>query len=276
MVPARARRPLHRARRLRDAGDPARRGAALDLRLELGQPRRARRCPDRRLDRGRGGAVRDGGGARDLGRPQGGPPRPSRRPGGAARDGAGARGRPVIRRRRPVALLQLEQPVGGPAGAQGPAGRGPGRPGAPADREPQDGRPPRQDQPRGDPAGDGDGRRRRVDPRCARPAGAAVALRAGEDDERPARGALRCLRADPGRADGGDLRRARTGGHARRRPLQDGPRLRAAVPRRRPVSATVQPAGGRRGRHVRGGRRRRGRRARDRAAACARREVLRG
>ena len=65
-------------------GDPARRGAALDLRLELGQPRRARRCPDRRLGRGRGGAVRDGGGARDAGRPQGRPPRPSRRAGGAA------------------------------------------------------------------------------------------------------------------------------------------------------------------------------------------------
>ena len=80
------------------------------------------------------------------GRPQGRPPRPSRRPGGAAGDGAGARRRPVLRRRRPVALLQHEQPVGGPAGAQGPAGRGPGRPGAPADRQPQDRRPPRQDQ----------------------------------------------------------------------------------------------------------------------------------
>ena len=66
VVPARARRPLHRARRLRDARHPARRGAALDLRLELGQPRRARRRPDRRLGRGRGGAVRDGGGARDA------------------------------------------------------------------------------------------------------------------------------------------------------------------------------------------------------------------
>ena len=98
----------------------------------------------------------------------------------------------------------------------------------------------------GDPAGDGDGRRRRLDPRCAGGAGAAVAVRAGEDDERPAGGALRCLRADHGRADGADLRRARTGGHARRRPLQVGPRLRAAVPRRCPVAAAVRSAGGRR------------------------------
>ena len=203
VVPARARRPLHRAGRHRDARHPARRGAALGVRVELGQPRRARRRPGRRLGGRRGGA-------RSPWR-RCAAPRPTARaatspaaatgPDGAARDRAGARRRPVLRRRRPLALLQHEQPVGGPAGATRPAGRRPRRPGAPADRQPQDRRPPRQVQHPGHPAGDGDGRGRRLDPGCAGGAGSALAVRAGEDDERPARGAFRRLRAD-----------ARTGG----------------------------------------------------------------
>ena len=106
---------------------PARRRPALGVRVELGQPRRARRRADGRLGRRRAGAVRHGGGARHPGRPQGRPPRPLRDgPGGAARDRAGARGRHVVHRRRPVALLQHEQPVGRPAGAARAAGRRPG------------------------------------------------------------------------------------------------------------------------------------------------------
>src|SRR6185295_4156553 len=89
--------------------------------------------------------------------------------------------------------------------------------------------------------------------------------------ERPAGGAVRRLRAHPGRPDDADLRPARSGRQPRRRPLQDGPRLRAAVPCRRPVAAPVHDAGGRGRRHVRRGRRRRGRRARPRTAPGARR-----
>ena len=169
-----------------------------------------------------------------------------RGPDGAARDRAGARRRRVLRRRRPLALLQHEQPLGRPAGAARPAGRRPRRPGAAADRQPQDRRPPRQVQHPGHPAGDGDGRGRRLDPGRAGGAGAALAVRAGEDDERPAGGALGRLRAHAGRADGADVRRARTRRHARRRLLQDGSRLRAALPRGRPVAAPVPPVRGRR------------------------------
>ena len=160
---------------------------------------------------------------------------------GAAGDRPGARRRPVLRRDRPLALLQHEQPVGGPAGPARPAGRRPRRPGTPADRQPQDRRPPRQVQHPGHPAGDGDGRGRRLHPGCAGGAGSALAVRAGEDDERPARGAFRRLRAHVGRADDADVRRPRTGGHARRRLLQDGSRLREALPRGCPVAAGVPP-----------------------------------
>ena len=79
-------------------------------------------------------------------------------------------------------------------------------PGAAADRQPQDRRPARQVQHEGDPAGDGDGRGRRVDPGGAGGGGAALAVRAGQDHERPARGALRRLRAHVRRAHGADVR----------------------------------------------------------------------
>ena len=144
VVPARARRPLHRADRVGHPGRPARRGPALGLRVQLGQPGGAGRRAAGRLDRRPAGAVHDGGGARDAGRPQGRAPRPPRRAGRAARDRAGARGRHVVHRRRALALLQHQQPVDRPARAAGAAGRRPGRAVAAADRQPEDRRPPGQ------------------------------------------------------------------------------------------------------------------------------------
>ena len=275
-MPARARRPLHRAGRLGHPGRPARRGPALGLRVQLGQPGGAGRRAAGRLDRRPAGAVHDGGGARDAGRPQGRAPRPPRRAGRAARDRAGARGRHVVHRRRAVALLQHQQPVDRPARAAGAAGRRPGRAVAAADRQPEDRRPPGQGEHAGDPAGDGDGRGRRLDPGRAGRAGSAHPLRPGQDHQRPARRVVRRLRADGGRADEPDVRRLRSGGDAGRRPLQAGPRLRAAVPRRAPRRCAAA-AGCRSTATSRSGRRRgRGRRAGERATAVADGEVLRG
>ena len=105
MVPARARRHLHRAGGVRHAGCPARCRAAVRLRIQFRQPRRARRCPDRRMAGRRAGAVRAGGGARHAGRPQGRPPGPLPGPGGAAGDRAGARRRHLVHRHRALALV---------------------------------------------------------------------------------------------------------------------------------------------------------------------------
>ena len=99
----------------------------------------------------------------------------------------------------------------------------------------------------GRPARDGDGgrhRRVRGRPRAARPA---AALRAGQDDQRPARaalGRLRAARRPPRRA------RARARGAAghrpRRRLLQARRRLRAALPGRAAVARGVRAPDGRR------------------------------
>ena len=100
------------------------------------------------------------------------------------------------------------------------------------DRQPQDGRPDRPVVARRAAARDRDGRRdRRVRGRGGA-ARAARALRAGQDDQPAAGGALGRLRAG-GRLDGAAGGRPDPGGVARRRLLQAARRLRVALPRRR-------------------------------------------
>ena len=118
------------------------------------------------------------------------------------------------------------------------------------------------------PARDGDGRRHRRlrgRPRAARPA---PALRAGQDDQRPARaalGRLRAARGPPRRA------RARARGAAGHRPrprvLQAGRRLRAALPGRPAVARGLRAPRGDRRRDLRARRRRARRRDGDGARA---------
>ena len=143
-------------------------------------------------------AVRDGGRRRA--------PRPTAR---AATSRGAATGGCVLREtaqapeedrgvpgHRPLALLQHEQPLDRPAGARRVLdARRRARPAA--DRQPQDRRPGRPGIARGHPARDRDGRRdRRVRRRARAMRVAADPLRAGQDDQRPARAALRRLRAD--------------------------------------------------------------------------------
>ena len=119
VVPARPRRPLHRAADLGHARRAARRRLPLGVHLQLRQPRRRARAARARLDRARGDPVRDGGHRPHGGRPQGRPHRQAARgrlP--AARDRADAGGGP----RRAAGhlappLREHEQPVGRPAGA---------------------------------------------------------------------------------------------------------------------------------------------------------------
>ena len=190
VVPARPRRPLRRADRLRDARRAARARPPLRVRLQRRQPRRGARPGDPRLVRRRAARVRDGGRARA--------PRPTARAGTSRpRDGrlvlretAQAPDASSFRDYRALAVLQHEQPVDRPGGA---AHRGRARPAA--DRQPQDGRPERPASRRRCSSS-----RRRWAPPSARSnarrrARAALALRAGEDHQRPARPALGRVRA---------------------------------------------------------------------------------
>ena len=124
VVPAGARRPLHRAGRVRDPRGAARGRRALVLRVELRQPRRDPRRPDRGVDGRAGRAVRARGRPAHPDGPQGRAPGPPRRRPGAARDRPGARRRRLVHRHRAVLLLQHQQPVVRPrAPAHAPAGR---------------------------------------------------------------------------------------------------------------------------------------------------------
>ena len=165
VVPARARRPLHRAARHRAArrrcSTPATR------RCSCPTPTTSAPSPDPRvagLVRRQRRAVRHRGGAPHAERPQGRPLRPAqeRRPDRAARDrpdprrGQGGAGRPDA-----APVLLDEQPVVRPAGDAGRARRARRRSSACDDQERQDRRPGRRRQPRGDPDRDRDGRRDR-------------------------------------------------------------------------------------------------------------------
>ena len=217
--PARPRRRLHVAATsgMLDAAA----GARLPLRVpvELGQPRRGARPAHPRAGSRREGLpfvmeVDRPHGGRPQGRPPGAPARGRRA--GAARDRADARRGPGrVRGHRRATATSTRTTSGSTCaalralleerdGVLGPAD----------DRQPQDGRPDRRVVARGDPARDGDGRGdRRVRGRAAR-SGAAHALRAGEDDQRPARGALRRLRA------GATTGRVRPGGRPDRRVVE--------------------------------------------------------
>ncbi len=107
--------------------------------------------------------------------------------------------------------------------------------GAADDREPEDGGPERPVIAARRAAGDGDGGGDRGVRRSGRAARAAKPLHAGEDDVRPAGGALGRIPAGR-RLDGEHRPRPATGGVARRRVLQADGRLRAALPGRPTVA----------------------------------------
>ena len=151
VVPARPRRPLHRAARHRAARAAPRRRLRARLRVELRQPRRRTRRPGRGLVRHQRRAVRDRGGPPDGERPQGRPLRAPqvRRPDRAPRDRADpARGpgRPGRPRAAPVLLDQ--QPLVRPARDEGGPRRPRRHPRPAADPQREDRRPERPDQPR--------------------------------------------------------------------------------------------------------------------------------
>ena len=197
MGAAGARRPVSGARGVRDAGAAPGPGLPLGLRLQRRQPRCDARPADPRLGRARGRAVPHGGRRSHARRSQGRAPRAAGGRGGArpARGRADARGGP---RRLPghhaPPLLQHEHAVARPrARRRGPRRRRGHRPAD--DHQPQDGGPGGPGLAARRPAGDGDGRGDRELPGRTRPAGAALPVPAGEDDRRPARAALRRLRA---------------------------------------------------------------------------------
>ena len=114
-----------------------------------------------------------------------------------ARDGADpAGGRGVVPRLPSLALLQHQQPLGRPRGAGADARGDRRRARAAADRQPQDRRSARPELAAGAPARERDGRGDRQLPGRRAAVRAAHPLRAGQDDRRPARAALRRLRAD--------------------------------------------------------------------------------
>ena len=164
VVPARPRRPLHRAARQRPARPAHRRRLHPGVRLQLRQPRRDPGPAGRRVVRPVRRPVRHRGGPSYPVGPQGRPLRPSYggRPDRAARDRPDPRRGPG-RARRPVPapVLLHQQPVvrpGRDARRARPARRG-ARPGA--DQEHQDRRPRGLLEPRGDPDRVRDGRGRR-------------------------------------------------------------------------------------------------------------------
>ena len=148
VVPARPRRPLHRAARLRPPRTAPRRRLRARLRVELRQPRRRARRPGRGLVRHQRRTVRDRGGPPDGERPQGRPLRAPqvRRPDRAPRDradpapGPGRPGRPGA---APVLLDQ--QPLVRPARDEGGPRRPRRHPRPAADPQREDGRPERPD-----------------------------------------------------------------------------------------------------------------------------------
>ena len=269
VVPARARRPLHRAGRDRHPGPPARRRPALVLRVELGQPRRARRRADRGVGRRRGAC-------RSRWRPCA-----ARRPTARAATSRCATARWCCARPRrcPRATRRSARSTGGATTTRTTCGSTCRR-----CKELQAADPAAPELPL-------IVNRKTVDPRdksstkviqLETAMGAAVGSIPGARAVQVPRSRfapvkttndLLVVRSDAyeltaGRADDADVRRRRTGRHARRRPLQAGPRLREAVPRGRAVAAALHPASTVEGDVTFGaGRRRRGRRARDRARA---------
>ena len=213
VVPAGARRHLHGADDLGHARADARRRLRVRVPLQLGQPRRRARPADPGLARRRGDPVPDGGDAQDGGRPQGRPPRAAEglRAADPARDGADAgRGHGLLPRHRPLDPRQHEQPVGQPAPARRGAARARGRARAADDRQQEDRRPVRRRLARGLPARDRDGRGARRDRGRAGAERPAHALRAGQDDRRPAGAALGRLRAHRRTSTSRSRRSART------------------------------------------------------------------
>ena len=200
VVPARPRRPLHRARRLRPARAAARtRATATRFVSNADNLARHRRPPGRRLVRSSGAPF-----ATEV--------TPAyRRPTARAatsRSGAATASwccarRPrrspedaeALSRHQPAPLLQHQQPVARPRRARREAGRDRRRARAAADPQREDRRPERQVVAEGHPDRVGDGRRRRGVRRGARARGRPLAVPAGEVDQRPARPALRRLRA---------------------------------------------------------------------------------
>ena len=211
VVPAGARRHLHRAAHLGHAGGAARARLPLRLHVERRQSGSDARSAHPGLDRRRAAAVRGRADGAHGGRQEGRAPRPAQggRRAGAARDRPDARRGPRrVHRRRAPSVLPHQQPVGRPAGARRAAALARRRARAADDREREDRRPGRRLDAGRLSARDGDGRgdrrvRRRVgDPR------ATLALRPGQEDDGPARAALRRVRADrrrPRRAGGGAL-----------------------------------------------------------------------
>ena len=121
VVPARPRRPLHRARDLGHARARCSTRLRVRVHLQLRQPRRGARPAHPRLVRRRGAPVPDGGHRRTEADRKGGhlARRKDGRAARAARDRADARRGPRRASRTSTAapLLQHEQPVGRPARA---------------------------------------------------------------------------------------------------------------------------------------------------------------
>ena len=178
--------------------DAARARLPLRLRLQLRQPRRRARPADPRLGRPRGAAVRDGGRRAHRGRPQGRPHRAAARTAASCCARRRRRPRRTSRRCRTSAATATSTPTTSGSTSRRCATRCEARDGVLGlpmivNRKTVD--PSDPDSPAGRPARDRDGRgdrRVRGRPRAARPA---AALRAGQDDQRPARAALRRLRA---------------------------------------------------------------------------------